>query len=268
MAEDKKQEQAPKNTPQQKTSRSKTAYPYYNMETSLEVARVIHERGGGTCTPDQLAPWLKYSSTRNGTFVARVSAAKMFGFIISEKGEMSVSDRAKNIFAEIMPEDSKKAKVDAFLDIELFRAVYDQFIGSTLPADSGLENLLKHTYKIVPDRVGPALRVLKESAEFAGFFESGSNRLVKPPVVSNSSNGAENSEGERSPDSGRGKQEQDQNRSSIPNAYSPSIGIHSAISGLLRELPPQGTPWSKGKKEKFLAAFTAMIDVIYPEEET
>jgi len=45
-------------------------------------------------------------------------------------------------------------------------------------------------------------------------------------------------------------------------------GIHEAISGLLRYLPPPGTPWSAQKKEAFLKAFTAAIELIYPEEGT
>ena len=42
--------------------------------------------------------------------------------------------------------------------------------------------------------------------------------------------------------------------------------IHSSIIGLLRDLPPPGTPWTVRKKKTFLAAFTAAIDWIYPTE--
>ena len=44
-----------------------------------------------------------------------------------------------------------------------------------------------------------------------------------------------------------------------------STGIHTALIGLLRELPSPG-PWDKSKKEGFLYAFKAIIDFIYPEE--
>ena len=43
-------------------------------------------------------------------------------------------------------------------------------------------------------------------------------------------------------------------------------GVHSAIIGLLRELPAPGTPWA-GKK-RFKEAFMATLDFIYPEENT
>jgi len=43
-------------------------------------------------------------------------------------------------------------------------------------------------------------------------------------------------------------------------------GLHSALVGLIRELPPPG-PWEKSRKEAFLLAFKLTLDVIYPNEE-
>jgi hypothetical protein len=44
--------------------------------------------------------------------------------------------------------------------------------------------------------------------------------------------------------------------------------VHPAIAGLFRELPPAGQPWPKAGRTRFLAAFTAILDFVYPEEET
>jgi hypothetical protein len=46
-----------------------------------------------------------------------------------------------------------------------------------------------------------------------------------------------------------------------------TAGVHSAIVGLLRDLPPPGTMWHPKKKQRFLDAFKAAIDHIYPEED-
>lgn len=41
--------------------------------------------------------------------------------------------------------------------------------------------------------------------------------------------------------------------------------VHSALIGLLRDLPAPG-PWDAEKKAQFLEAFTKIFDFIYPEE--
>ena len=44
-------------------------------------------------------------------------------------------------------------------------------------------------------------------------------------------------------------------------------GVHSAIVGLLRDLPPPGTEWPKRQKDRFVKAFEATLDFIYPTDD-
>jgi hypothetical protein len=44
-------------------------------------------------------------------------------------------------------------------------------------------------------------------------------------------------------------------------------GVHSAIIGILRELPPPGSPWSSAKRDQFLITFDNLIKLLYPAEE-
>jgi hypothetical protein len=57
-------------------------------------------------------------------------------------------------------------------------------------------------------------------------------------------------------------------RAATYSAAESAGGVHSAIVGLLRELPAPGMPWSSNKKQRFLAAFQSTIDFIYPEDES
>ena len=94
---------------------SGVAYTYFNLDQSVKVAQAINDKGGGSCSPDQLASFLGYTSVRSGTYLTRVSSAKMFG-LISSKGEViSITDRARAIISPVMPEDSASAKVEAFM---------------------------------------------------------------------------------------------------------------------------------------------------------
>ena len=153
--------------------RSNVAFPYFSLEKSIEVARVIHSRAGGRCAREQLAGLLGYSGVKNGGFLTRISAAKMFG-LIEESGETIVlTDRAKRIISPVRTVDVEQAKLDAFMSVELYRKVFEDFDGHTLPAADGLQNLFLTQYGIVPNQVAPALRNLMDSADSAGLFALG-----------------------------------------------------------------------------------------------
>lgn len=239
--------------------KSKIAYPYYDLDQSIEVAQAVRGKGGGHCTKDQLADFLGYSTVKSGAYLTRIAAAKQFGLVNIEKDQISITERANTILAPILPEDSKNARIAAFLNVPLFEAVYERFKGQQLPEPVGLKNLFQNHYHIVPDRVTPALRVLMESADQAGFFSVSGNRnkLIKPVGES----------------SQRQKDDPKQEKPKDEPPHKPSGGgdgpppsIHTAITGLLRELPKPG-PWPKKGKERFMSAFRATIDFIYPDSD-
>ena len=245
-------------------SRAKYSYPYYNIKSSLEVARVIHEKGGGSCTPDQLAAFLGYKSVKSGTYLTRTSAARQFGFIRSGNGEIVVTERAQKILSPVMPEDAVIAKSDAFLGVELFNTIYERFKGLTLPSEGGLKNLLTQNYSLTNDRVGPAIRVLYESADHAGFFEAvdDQSKLIKPQIKS-----IDQPQKPAGPPELKDHSSERQKPKGTGGGGGEPPGIHSAIIGLLRELPASGTTWKKSKKDAFKTAFEATLDFIYPTDE-
>lgn len=242
--------------------KSKIAYPYYDLDQSIEVAQAVHGKGGGHCTKDQLADFLGYTTIKSGAYLTRIAAAKLFGLINIEKDQISVTERANTILAPVLPEESTSAKVGAFLSVPLFAAVYERFKGQQLPEPVGLKNLFQNHYHIVPDRVTPALRVLMDSADQAGFFSISGNRskLIKPVGESP----------QRQKDEPKQEKPKDEPPPHKPSASGggegPPPSIHTAIAGLLRELPKPG-PWPKKGKERFMSAFRATIDFIYPDSD-
>jgi hypothetical protein len=213
-----------------------------------------------------LAAWLGYKTTRSGTYLTRIAAARQFGLIQSSGDRHSVTDRGMQIIAPVMPNDAIQAKVEAFLDIELFSKIFQKFRGTSLPPEVGLKNLFRTPeYAILPDRVDQATRVLMNSAEQAGFFSATGDRsrLIMPSnVASNSTQTLE----EKSAAPPQPAQEKPKSGSHVSVDH--ASGVHSAIVGLLRELPPPGAAWSSSKKQRFLAAFQSTIDFIYPEDES
>ncbi len=249
-------------------SKSAIGYPYFDLDASIKVAEAIHMQGGGACSPDQLAHWLDYKSTRSGTFLTRVAAAKQFGLIEGSGDRLTVADRALAILAPVMPSDAIRSRAEAFLNVALFDRVYNDFRGKTLPPEVGLSNLFQNTYKIVPDRVPAAVRVFSASARQAEFLVgAGDNtRLIQPSGAATSALNQEQAKDAEKPKETPDTPDKPKQLSGGTGSGEGPTGVHSAIIGLLRDLPPAGTVWPAAKKARFLAAFQATIDFVYPQE--
>jgi hypothetical protein len=257
------------------SARSGIASPYFDLGASIAVAEAIYKQGGGACSPDQLALWLGYKSTGSGTYMTRLAAAnKHFGTVEVNGERIAITERAKKILTPVMPEDAIGARVEAFLAVPLFSRVYEQYKGSQLPPEVGLKNLFLNTYQILPERVAQAVRVFLNSADQAGFFSATSgdrSRLIKPsqlmasPAVLQPVTPQPAVESLKPTDS-----------PPPPSSYERAKGgggsdgagsVHSAIIGLLRDLPQPGTDWPKKNKARFLKAFQATLDHVYPSDD-
>lgn len=245
-------------------AKSGVSFPYWDLNSVVEVAKVMHERAGGVCDNVQLAGILGYSGVSNGSFRTRVSAAKMFGVIEdTDDRRLRVSARGRRIVAPITPADGSNARVEAFLAVDLFKRVFDRFHGTTLPENIGLRNLLQNEYQIVPDRIAPTVRILLDSAEQAGLFKTaGRSKMVMPlagagvsaPPAAPPPAEPPTPPKHGGPGGGNGS----------GGGYD-SGNIDPAILGLLQRLPPGGTPLTAKRRKALIDAFTATVGFIYPE---
>jgi hypothetical protein len=249
--------------------KSGVSFPYFDLAFSIEVAKTIHEKAGGVCDVEQMAALLGYTGVKNGAFRMRVSAAKMFGLVEETDGrKLRPSQRGLAIIAPVSEADADQAKLDAFMSVELFRKVFEQFRGTTLPEQAGLRNLLATQYQVVQDRVAPTVRVMLESAEHAGLFRIPGNRtrmvmpikgsaepIRQPPTKPIDQVGHNEDRGRQS-----GGGSHDRGQSGVD-------GIDPAILGLLQKLPKGGTPIGSKRKKALIDAFTATVGFIYPDAE-
>jgi len=246
---------------------SGVAFPYYNLAQSVEVAKVIYEKAGGSCDRVQLAALLGYNGVNNGSFLTRVTAAKMFGFIEQEGNQLRVTPRGRKVVAPVDPTDKDQAKIEAFLGVELFKKVFDEYNGRPLPPEVGLKNLLEQTHAVIPDRVGPTVRIMLDSAEEAGLFKTAGNRSkMVMPLSSPGAAVAKQPPAAADPPPMRDAVRHGGNGSGGGGGGG-GAGIHPAILGLLNDLPVAGTKMSPVKRTSLIAAFTAMVNWLYPDRE-
>ena len=237
---------------------SKTRFPYRKLSEAVRVAHEIHD-AGGSCARDQLAALMGHKSTRSGSFVTRLGSAKMFGLVEkASDGKFRTTQRGKDIVAPVSSQREAKAKVDAFLAVELFRRVYQQHEGSGLPGEAGLRNLLESDYGVIKSRIRPTVRIMLDSAEYAGFFDTAGDRsrMVIPVALSGD-------DLPRTPRSRDPKRE----RSGGKGGGDGSGEIEMALRGLLRSLPAAGTPMSAKRRDTLVSAFTGVIAYLYPDPE-
>lgn len=149
-----------------------TRFPGVDLATCVEVPRVLHMKGGGQATPDQMAAHLGYKGTNNGAYLTKIGATTLFGLITRNGPVFVLTPLAHQLLSPTYPHEMKRALVDAFLNVPLFKKIYEDFKGKELPPEFGMMNALRLKYGVNANRVGDAYHSLLESADTAGFFET------------------------------------------------------------------------------------------------
>jgi len=233
--------------------RSTIAFPYLDLEDSIEIAKSVHAVGGSSCQWDQLAAQLQQAANGGG-FRMRVQTAKMYGLLTYDRGTITLLPLGIRICD---PEQEKAARVESFLTIPLYRAIYEQFKGANLPPTSGLEGTIG-TLGVGTKVIGKARQVFQRSAKQAGFFDFSTSRLVMPSIRASTKPDVlleEESEEEDEPKDQKRKHEE------------PVTRRHPLIEGLLKELPEPQTEWTTEDRKKWLEMASTIFNVIYRDSD-
>jgi hypothetical protein len=223
------QDTAPETKPKQRRQRSTVPFAYIDLQDVMEVAVAIHENvGSGDCDEHQLAVWLKKSQKSSG-FRSVWSTARLFGLIEAENGKFRLSPLGRRA---VDPAQERGAKVEAFLTVPLYNAVFEKYKGGVLPPAAALEREIVEI-GVAEKQKHTARLVLERSAHYAGFFEHGKDRLVMPGIaLDERQEPAKTAESERRGGSGKGGSGDGEN----PR--------HPLIEGMFQSLPPNGQSWT------------------------
>lgn len=221
-------------------------FPYLDLGNATEIGVAVHEVGGSGCEWDQLAAHMKQSA-QGGGFRMRMISARQFGVVTYDRGKISLTSLGLRI---VDPQQSRAAKVESFLQVPLYKALYDKFRGATLPPNPGLEREMA-ALGVAPKQADKARQAFQRSAKYAGFFEFGADRLVPP------------ANGGPAP--------------SVPIVPSPppplrqagggggGDDLHPFVRGLLQKLPVPDTEWAVEGRAKWLTAAVNIFDLMYAE---
>jgi hypothetical protein len=165
-----------------KYERSSIAFPYGSLKDAEEIARSLHTKWGDSAEIDQLAGGLQ-TTRGSGAFRAKIATARTFGVIDSRRGRLSLTALGKQL---IDPKTAAAARVTAFLRVPLFKVLYEQHKSGVIPPDTALENEIREL-GVSSRQTDRARQAFQRSAEQAGFFAHGRDRLIEPNVAKLSS---------------------------------------------------------------------------------
>lgn len=238
--------------------RSSVEFTYNGLDDSEEIANAIRSVGGTGCSLDALAAKLDQSATGGG-FRMKVYSARTFGLCDISRGHVELTDLGLRI---IDASHVKSARTEAFLNVPLYRQMYEALKGQPLPPMAAIERMMLSA-GVAPKQKERARQVFIRSAKHAGFFDIHADRLVKPEgrtEVAAKTQDAGATAGEK-----------------VAPPPTPRViyggggaggdggGIPDAILGLLRLLPPEGTEMTKRRREQLIAAFSSAVAFLYPE---
>jgi hypothetical protein len=235
------QEAVPQTKSKQTRQRSTVPFAYIDLEDVMNVAIAIQKNvGSSDCDEHQLSVWLNKSPKSSG-FRILLSTARLFGLIEIEGSKFRLSSLGRRA---VDPAQAREAKAKAFLTVPLYKKFFESYKGVALPPPAALERELVQI-GVAEKQKHTARLVLERSAQYAGFFEHGKDRLVMPGVAPGGDERREApkpDEPERRPSSRAGG-----GGDNIPPR-------HPLIEGMFQSLPENGQPWSLEEAADWLHA--------------
>lgn len=173
----------------------------------------------------------------------------MFGLIDTGQGRATITELGRDALNGSARE--RAARVQAFLNPELFSRMYEQNKGHTLPPPAAVERQMEQM-GISPKQKERARQTFVKSATYAGFIDQATGRFVKPGITARD-------EVSPPPNPDEGKKRNSSNDGGEPPE------LHPFVQGLLKELPKAGEIWPEDKRKLWLSTADSIFKMIYKD---
>jgi hypothetical protein len=231
-----------------KRQRSAVSFPYSDLSDAQELAEAAWAIGGASPAPlDALAARLGHRTVASGGFRGKLGAARLFGLTRTSGMEAVLTELGKHI---VDPDKAAQARADAFLRVPLFSMIYEKYRGDRIPGDEALESELA-ALGVAPKQKARARQVFQRSAQQAGYFSEGPDKLIRPVFAGRVA------EPPVTPDA--------DNESPRDEELPASVSDQPMIRGLFEQLPPAGV-WPEAERTRWFDAAKAIFALVYKNE--
>lgn len=233
-------------------AKSTIEYPYLDLDNAIDIVKAIHKVEGDRCEWKQLATALGVAADGGG-YRMRLLTAKTFGLLTYEKGQIMLTDCG---IKATHPNFEKRARYEAFMNVPLFKSLFERFNGQQLPPVAAIERAIENL-GAAPKQKEKVRQVFQRSAKQANLFELSSDRLSTPPGLNTQKKEVE------------AGQNDDQQKDDLAQKNQQGSGggnggqYHPFIQGLIDKLPTPETNWTLKDRAKWLNTAANIFDLMY-----
>lgn len=167
-----------------KTPRSETQYPYFGMQTGIDIVEAVRRAGGNDGANADVMREMGVTKTTDRKWAYGIPAAIQFGLVErvgrGDDGRIKLTELAMRIALPATPEERQVAIVAAFRQPDLYAKLLEKHAGHPLPSKDGLKNVLLREYGIVESMAPNAADAYLESLKTAGLVGTNNNVLAAP----------------------------------------------------------------------------------------
>ena len=151
----------------------KRPFPRIPLKDCIIISQKIRElNGGNPWEPNQVAKAIGIGASTNN-FVYYLNSSKEFGLTSGTKRSKHIvlEDWGKNIVFSPNPEEEKTSKKIAFLNVPIFKQVFEHYQGAKLPEMTYLKNTLESTFKLNPMFHNEFAEVYTQNCNYLGIVD-------------------------------------------------------------------------------------------------
>ncbi|QIS08835.1 hypothetical protein [Nocardia arthritidis] len=149
--------------------------PRVSLATVLETVEAAYKDGLNP-TRSQIAARVG-QTTNSGAFTSRMATCMIYGvFEPGGPGSVRITDIALDLFDEHKRPD---ALIALWMSVPIYRSIFEQYNGKTLPQDTGIESDLIRL-GLAPKRASSIRATMMAAAELVGLRATAKDRLVVP----------------------------------------------------------------------------------------
>lgn len=146
-------------------------HPRHSLEKALRIPRALIEQNAGKPATRDEAVRFAGGTSLNGPWSVEISSSQKYGFLSSESGTLSLTDRARRAISPQSETDRQSALREAILDAPDFSSVYNYFRGEALPDEPYYANALRDRFKIPDDKIPEFQQLFEESLRYADLLD-------------------------------------------------------------------------------------------------
>jgi len=155
-------------------------FPVIHLDDAVEIARRVKELGSAADVPAME----RVLGIRGGALARKLASARRWG-LIEGKGQLRLTNLAKDMFFYISDDQPAAAKIRAFLGVPMFRELYETFSREgSLPKDELLRNLIVARYGTNERDASTLTNIVKRSVStFIPLLKPNSPYLEPRPAL-------------------------------------------------------------------------------------